>query len=403
MGLQSRIYWAVFPFLVDFDMFSKKHYSVLILGLLVFASCKKLLIKPDPTSEPERNFEIFWNDLHNGYPYFQEDGIDWKSRYDKFRNMVGSTTTTDQLYSVITQMLSGFSDGHLSVSYKKNYFSNEKGTANVFQLVRTEKSGNNGASSESIRFYYENYLAINKLYIDNSTYKVLTAPNVVNPTQTDTIFIYGKIAGNDILYVNILSFLTSASVENMIRTAITTYPSVKGMILDLRMNEGGNLGVMWNAMSVFLPLGVGEITYGYNREKVGPLPENFGPELRFAVGGNNRLPKFLGSIVVLTNRFTISAAEHATMAMRQIKAFNKQIKIVGDYTFGATSFIVQRTLPCGIEYTLVNNKTWDINRNIVERTGIKPDEFVYMTETGLQKSTDEQMERAIEIIDKNQF
>jgi C-terminal processing protease CtpA/Prc len=115
------------------------------------------------------------------------------------------------------------------------------------------------------------------------------------------------------------------------------------------------------------------------------------------------LPKFLGPVVVLTNRFTVSAAEHATMAMRQVKAYNKQIKLVGDYTFGATSFIVQRTLPCGIEYTLVNNKTWDINRNIVERTGIKPDEFVYITESGLKNSIDEQMERAIEIIDKNQF
>ena len=384
-------------------MFSKKQYCILLFILLVFASCKKLLIKPDPRSESERNFEIFWNDLHNGYPYFQEDGIDWKSRYEVYRNLITPSTTTDQLFTVMTQMLSGFSDGHLSVSYKKNYFSNEKSIDNLYKLVRADKSGNKVASTDAISFYYKNYLAINKLYIENSTYKVVTAPNVVKPAQTDTICIYGKIEGNGILYVNILSFLTSASVENMIRTAVTTHPTVKGMILDFRMNEGGNLGVMWNAMSVFLPLGVFEITYGYNREKVGPLPENFGPELRFAVGGNNRLPKFLGPVVVLTNRFTVSAAEHATMAMRQVKAYNKQIKLVGDYTFGATSFIVQRTLPCGIEYTLVNNKTWDINRNIVERTGIKPDEFVYITESGLKNSIDEQMERAIEIIDKNQF
>src|SRR4051812_38598567 len=115
-------------------MLLKKIILLCILALLSF-SCKKLLIKPDVTSEPEKNFEIFWNDVNNGYPYFSEDGIDWHERYKTYKSQVTPSTSINGLYNLMTQMLKGFSDGHLSVSYQGQSYGNEKTRLNQSQLV----------------------------------------------------------------------------------------------------------------------------------------------------------------------------------------------------------------------------------------------------------------------------
>lgn len=374
-------------------------FIVLALGLSVL-SCQKVLIKPDPTSDPERNFEMFWNDLNNGYPYFVEDKIDWKERYDAYRPTISSKTTAQQLFDTFGKMLKGFSDGHLHVEYNgQRPIQNEKTEAQFYQLVRANSSGASG-SYDINKYYYDNYMVITKNYLETGTYHEIMASDGVNPGSSELVCYYGLLQGTDILYFNITSFLTDYDFAPLLKGIFASNPSLQGMVLDLRMNSGGNLGTMWKALSVFVKNNE-ELTYGYNKEKVGPLPENFGPERYFAVRGSGLA--FSKGIVVLANRFTVSSAEHATMAMRQAKKYNANIKIVGDYTFGATSFIVQRTLPIGINYTLVNNKTYDINKTIIERTGVKPDVLCYLTEDKIRQQIDEQLLKAKEIIVNNLF
>jgi hypothetical protein len=397
-------------------MYTFKHICISVLVLLVLNSCQRIFIKPDPTGESEKNFEIFWNDLNNGYPYFVEDNIDWKARGDQYRKLVTKSTTTSQLYNYMTQMLEGFSDGHLSISYNGNNYSNEKVQPNLGELIRANSFGallsntfdNNRLINDYLGFQTQNpaYLFenINNNYLFN-TQTVKANNGFVNSSETK-VAAYGQINTKyspvkNIQYINIATFNTDYSIENLLGEIFRQNNS-DALILDLRMNGGGSLGVMWNAMSVFMPSNVSELKYAYNKEKVGPLPANFGPEKYFAVGGRFNT-KYLKPIVVLTNRLSISAAEHATMALREMKRYNRNIKIVGDYTFGATSFIVERTLPNGIQYTLINSKTSDINRVNVEKTGVKPDEQVFLTAEAVRSGRDEQMERAIEIIENNQF
>ncbi|MBC7390272.1 MAG: hypothetical protein H7329_13735 [Opitutaceae bacterium] len=381
----------------------KKFLPFFIIGVINL-SCNKLFIKPDGVSEPEKNFEIFWNDINNGYPYFVEDNINWKDRYKEYKTQVTSSTSITQLYTYFTKMLGGFSDGHLSVKYQGNSYSNEKRGPNSAQLVKND--GSDDLVTTSDVFYYYHFYRINESYLDPDTYVVKKATNGIENGNEDTVCIYGYRQQDKILYINITSFLTKYRFDNLLVEIFSLYPDSKGLILDLRMNGGGNLATMWNAMSVFMPSGVSEVKYAFNKEKVGPLPENFGAETYFAIHGNYFQTTFSQPIVVLANRFTVSAAEHAVLALREInKVRQKKIKIIGDYTYGATSFIVERTLPCGIQYTLVNNKTTDINHNIIERTGVRPDEFSYLTASKIMdgNNPDEQLNRAIEIINTNVF
>ena len=386
-------------------MFTKKLIlvSILLIGLFSI-SCQKLFIKPDSDSAPERNFEIFWNDINNGYPYFVEDNINWKDRYNEYRPLITSSTSISQLFIYMGKMLSGFSDGHLSVQYLGKSFSNEKRGPNTAQLVREDGSATLITKADSIYFY--NFDRINKLYVDEDTYTEVIASSGIPNGSESTICIYGYRRSDNILYINITTFLTQYRLDNLLREIFSQYPNSKGLIFDLRMNGGGNLGTMWNAMSVFVPIGVAEVRYAFNKEKVGPLPENFGSETYFAVVPNNSLTRYTQPVVVLANRLTVSSAEHAVMVMREIRKKNyKKIKIIGDYTYGATSFIVERTLPCGIQYTLVNNKTSDINHVVIERTGVVPDEFSYITASKISsdKNPDQEMNRALEIINTDSF
>ena len=374
---------------------------IICLVVICFSSCKKLFIKPDETGETNRNFQIFWNDVNNSYPYFEEDNINWKDRYNEYSPKITSSTSIDELYTYMTQMLTGFSDGHLSVQYGKKSFANPKMRPNIAELV-TEDGVENGISQNDVDYYY-NFHNINKGYIDAVDYHVITASNgIANPT-IDTVCIYGYRAVDQIVYINLASFLTEYRFDNLLADIFKAYPNSKGMILDLRMNGGGNLGIMWKALSLFVPSNVSEIKYAFNREKVGPLPQNYGAETYFAIEKNNFSISYNQPIVVLANRLSVSAAEHAVLAMREIKKRGKKIKIVGDYTFGATSFIVERTLPCGIQYTLVNNKTFDINHQVIEKTGVKPDEFSYLKASNISKGIDDQMVRALEIIKTDNF
>ena len=398
-------------------MYTFKHIFFSAFAILLLNSCQKLLIKPDPTSESEKNFEIFWNDLNNGYPYFVEDGINWKDRHDQYRKQVTKATTTNELFDVMKRMLSGFSDGHLSVSYGDEYYTNEKEQPNLRELIRENSFGTLIAYSDDNRDLVNAYLGYNKqspqYFFENINKKYLVNPQTVtanngfvNSSET-TVAIHGKIdpqysPTKNIQYFNISTFNTDYTIDNLLQSVINANSNSDALILDLRMNGGGSLGLMWDVMSVFLPRNVSELNYAYYSEKVGPLPSNFGPENYFAIFGKENT-KYTKPVVVLVNRLSASASEHATMAMREIKRYNPKIKIVGDYTYGATSFIVERTLPNGIQYTLVNSKTFDLNRKVVERTGVKPDEQVFLTIPFVQAIRDQQMERAIEIIQNNQF
>ena len=211
-----------------------KSLYIIIVALLVI-SCQRALIKPDGESGPERNFEIFWNDVHNGYPYFKEDKIDWRERYNKYRPLVSSSTTDSKLFEYMSEMLSGFSDGHLTVKYQGQVHSNEKTIPNIIDLVRGNSSGSRVSSPDPIIYYLNHFRTISKKYVDATSYTVVTASNGLASPTTDTVCIYGYINSDKIIYINIASFLTTYAFDELIRKIITQYPDSKVMILDLIM------------------------------------------------------------------------------------------------------------------------------------------------------------------------
>jgi len=341
---------------------------------LGFSACKKLLITPDEVgNEPVRNFELFWNDVNKTYPFFEDDKIDWQAIYDKYRPMVNSKTSIESLFGIFVEMMEPLIDGHRSLSYQDYYWQND---------------------AKYRRGAKYNFGVIEDLYLGN--FSVKTQPDEFEPTEMDTALILGTTFGGKYAYVGVRSFYTDYDLASLVRTHISSNPQYKGIILDLRNNGGGYLGTMWDLMGLFTNRDVPYATY---QPKVGPLPNNHMPlellsEPDFAIPADGEFSN--QKVVVITNRLCYSSTEHATLAAKQMG-----IPIIGDTTGGAMSIVVEKTLPNGIQYVLVNSRTLDINGKLWERLGVPPS-FPIITQPQDFKNKDPYLDAAIKRLDQMQ-
>jgi hypothetical protein len=344
-----------------------KLYYVYIAIVLFFTSCDKLLIKPDGNYDPEKNFETFWSDINSTYPFFEYDHVNWDSIYRVYRPKVTATTSNDELFEIFKDMMRPLVDGHV-------------------RLIKP-----NGEIWENERHFvyrsYFNFSNINHTYLADSAH-FISWNDYNNSSKMDTILRYGFVNSN-ILYFDIRTFETSYNYERILDSLLRAV-DFKGLILDVRGNGGGLLSTMKNTLSPFIS---DTKTYGYSRQKIGPL-NNFGPMYSLTFTHNAADTVFTKNIVVLTSRYTFSAAEHFRMALKTLP----NVTVVGDTTGGALSPIVERQLPNGIKYIITSSITYDLNLNIHEKVGFDPDYTVITPSSDSIAKKDDMIEKAIQIL-----
>ena len=62
---------------------------------------------------PLANYDVFWTTFAENYPFFGRHGVDWDATGRKFRPLVTSKTSPDELFSVFSQMLEPLRDAHV--------------------------------------------------------------------------------------------------------------------------------------------------------------------------------------------------------------------------------------------------------------------------------------------------
>jgi len=339
--------------------------------VILLSSCEKALIEPNKSSSPEKNFEIFWNDINNTYPFFSYDHVDWQAVYNANRPLVNASTTDDELFEIFKNMLRPLLDGHIS-------------------LMKP-----NGASWANERHYqYSSNFSFNLVksrYLKNQV-NFVTAPGYSDQTKTDTVIRYGFINSN-ILYVHVGTFLTNLPIRDTLRNIVKRNPQLIGVIMDMRSNGGGLLSSAQKLASYFT--GTTQL-YGYLKNKTGPLENNFSDNYGLYTQGDG-----LGSFgtkpaAILTNRYDFSATEHFVMATKDLS----NVTTIGDTTGGAFSPIIQRTLPNGIQYTVVSSITTDKQNRVFEKTGLAPEINKQLTNSDFLAGKDPLVDVAIKKIEE---
>lgn len=196
-----------------------------------------------------------------------------------------------------------------------------------------------------------------------------------------------ELRSDGIFVIKFYSFSENSS--NLFRQALDQFSNSKSnkLILDLRGNPGGYLDSAINIGSWFIDEG-----------KV-IVSEDFGPNRKPLVY-RSRGPKLFDSnmkLVVLVDGGSASAAEILAGAIKE----NRVGTLVGTRTFGKGSVqeLVSITDDTSLKITIA--KWLTPNGVSISEKGLDPDVEVKITEKDLDKKIDPQMDKAVEILNKN--
>ena len=192
----------------------------------------------------------------------------------------------------------------------------------------------------------------------------------------DTPAVYGKMLEGGIAYLKITQFDEDANIE--IEREMDKLENAKSVIVDLRGNPGGILGVCVDSLELFLEKGDTIVSTKGRRFKEKYV--------------SKEEPKYTMPMAVLINENSASAAEVFSACIKD----NDRGTVVGKKSYGKGS--IQRTFEfsenTGMNLTI--GHFFSPNGSVIDKVGVIPDVEVEQKEG----KTDTQLEEAIKILKK---
>lgn len=329
----------------------------LIIIILLLTSCERTFFEPQPANDPESNFEVFWNTFNEEYANFEERMVDWDEVYNEFRPKVKPGTTDEELWEILTVILRKLNDGHVNlVGPGRNVF-----TSN---LIKDQKIDDELFDIDLIRSKY------------------LKDDYRVNGYGFNT---FGILEGN-IGYLHIR--WTSDNFPG-IHEALDLFENTEGFIFDFRHNGGGDLTWAYNNLD---RLTQERIFAHRSITKNGIGEHDYSDSFEWYVEPEG--PYFDQPIIVLTDKYTISAAERALCAMRVLP----NVTFMGENTSGGFSTKILKDLPNGWYYSVCPQKIFTADGENLEGKGFTPDIYIKNTVEEMAIGQDRTLEEAINLL-----
>ena len=322
--------------------------------VLFFSACEKMFVEA-PANNAEAIFENLWNTFNEEYAPFEERNVDWDAAYNSFRPLINSNTTNDELFDVLSQMLALLDDGHVNLTApdKEIFFANK---------IRRELIDDELFDKQVIRSYLE------------PDFKV----------GNEESYIYGKVKNENVAYI----FFDHVG-ENffVLNDFIENFEHLNGFIIDLRHNQGGDFTYCFSE--------IGRLTNQSrfvfkSKTKNGKGKNDFTNWKEWYIqpkGDYINKP-----IVVLIDRYTISAGERSVMAFKTLP----NVTIVGETTNGAHGTMIGRELANGWFYSLVPQIVEMSDGKSYEGIGLAPDIHIKNLTSEINQGIDKTLQYAID-------
>jgi C-terminal processing protease CtpA/Prc len=287
------------------------------------------------------------------YCFFAEKHVDWDSVYNIYSRQINYGMNNEQLFEVLTNMLSSVRDGHVN-------------------LVTSWDQGRYWSWHEK---YYRNYSdSLITRYLGND-YRITNGLKY-------------RILDDNIGYVRCSTFQNEFGAGNLDEIMLH-FIACRGLIIDIRQNGGGMITSAEELASRF----VNEDTpVGYIRHKTGKGHNDFSSLEEQILRPANGV-RWQKKVVVITNRSVFSAANEFVKFMKQAP----KTTILGDQTGGGAGMPFSSELPNGWSVRFSACPMYDINKNSTE-DGIQPDIKCMMSALDFQQGKDTCIERARSII-----
>jgi carboxyl-terminal processing protease len=316
-------------------------------------ACELMFIE-EPGESPIAIFENFWQTLNEEYAVFEERDIDWQATYDKYRPQVNMNTSDAELYEILTRMIAPIEDGHVAImaahhgAFDANKYLQEKIDGELFDLSLIK----------------ENYL------------------DAAKKTE-EAKFVYGKIKSHNIAYIYFGDFRADAvKLEAMLKA----FPDVNGYIVDLRHNNGGDVSYSYSFLGKFIKE---DKFFLRSKTKNGRGANDYTSWFNWYLKKQNLyIDK---PLIILTDRYTVSAAERMVMAAKTLPG----IVIMGDTTNGTFGTKVSRELVNGWTYSYSIQKVEMFDGKSYEGIGLAPDIWVKNEAQEMEQGIDRTLQLAI--------
>jgi hypothetical protein len=286
-----------------------------------------------PSSDFAAQFDSLWSTFDREYSYFVHKQIDWNALRSAYRPAAIAAADQAGFIGVIREMLGQLHDLH---------------------VVIRDPSGRSMATYDPQSF----------VNWDRSVWQQYIAR--ANWTQGQTDWGYGVLDG--VPYITILSWGTNSIRPADFDAAFERFRNAPGLIVDVRMNPGGNDSIALDVAGRFARTSV---VFGFVRFRNGPSHTDFGPTTTRTLDPRGSW-QYNGQVLLLIGRRCASSNESFIAAMGQLP----NVTLVGDRTAGSTGNPGTFPLANGWTYTVSRWIEYTADNEPIEDRGLAPDVFV---------------------------
>jgi carboxyl-terminal processing protease len=283
--------------------------TALLLWVFAWTACGNSPTAPSPpSSDFAAQFDSLWTTFDREYSYFEHKRVDWPATRATYRPRALAAANQAAFMEVIREMLGTLHDGHVTLrdpSGRQTPTYTSQGFVNWDRAVFDQYRGRAGW------------------------------------TQGQIDWGHGVLDG--VPYIAIGGWGNQAIRTADFDAAFERYRDAPALILDVRMNSGGNDQLAFEIAGRFTR---STVRAGYVKFRNGPAHTNFGPPNERTVSPRGPW-QFAGNVLLLIGRRCASSNESFIVAMAQMP----NVVLVGDRTAGSTGNPGTFPLAGGWSYT----------------------------------------------------
>lgn len=309
-----------------------------------------------PANDPVTNFDVFWSTFAENYNSFGRKNVDWAATRNAFRPRVTPTTTDDQLFDILTEMIRPLGDAHTTLDGPghQSFVGKRPGT-------RDESDVSRHTATKAVDDYLRHTMQVSDIQtFANDRIAYADLPDGRGYLRVTSFEDYDSDHNH---YPENSEALDAAlaAIFTPERTA-----SWRALIVDVRFNTGGDdaLGLQLAGRLTNTPY----LAYTKQARDDPNNPNHYGAAHKVTVTPAAG-PRYSGPIQLLTSDLTVSAGETFAEALL---ARTPAPARIGTATQGVFSDDMHRQLPNGWSFTLGNEAYVAPDGHDYEGAGIPP-------------------------------
>jgi hypothetical protein len=283
-----------------------------------------------PSSDFAVQFDTLWSTFDREYSYFVHKQIDWNALRSAYRPRAIAAADHTDFIAIIREMLGRLRDLHVVI---RDPAGRTLPTYDPQTFVNWDRS------------VWQQYIARG------------------NWTQGQSDWGYGLLEGAP--YIAIGGWGANSIRSADFDVALERFRDAPGIILDVRMNPGGNDALAFEVAGRFTRTSA---VFAYVRFRNGPSHGDFGPTTTRTLNPRGSW-QYAGRVLLLIGRRCASSNESFIAAMSQLP----NVTLAGDRTAGSTGNPGTFPLANGWSYTVSRWIEYTVDHQPIEDVGIAPD------------------------------